>query len=132
MRCAHGTQMVQMSTKTSQKIKVNLLGDRIYVSGNNEYEKSSNYLMKIQSAITNYQLLDIEYSSSTKNLTKRKIEPFALYSTNGNWLLIAFCRLRNEFRIFRIDYINKLTTKNDIFPPHKMTIQQYFEKNIKK
>lgn len=118
--------------KYTQKGKADLLADRVYFGENRHYEKSSNYLMTIQSAITNFQLIEIEYSSSAKSeLTKRNIEPFALYNNKGNWLLIAFCRLRNEFRTFRIDYIQKLTFQNQTFEPHNMTIVEYYEKYVK-
>jgi predicted DNA-binding transcriptional regulator YafY len=117
--------------KYSQKGKADLLSDRVYFGENHGYEKTSNYLMQIQSAITNYQVIEIEYSSSVNNQTKRDIEPFALYNNKGNWLLIAFCKLRNEFRVFRIDYIEKLKSKNENFPAHKMTMEEYFEKYIK-
>jgi len=116
----------------SQKGKADLLSDRIYFKENDKDEKSSNYLMKIQSAITNFHLLEIEYLSLGGKLTKRPIEPFAVYSNKGNWLLIAFCKLRNEFRAFRIDLIQKLTPQNKTFSPHNMTIEQYFELYIKK
>jgi len=116
----------------SQKGKADLLSDRIYFKENDKDEKSSNYLMKIQSAITNFHLLEIEYSSLGGKLTKRQIEPFAVYSNKGNWLLIAFCKLRNEFRAFRIDLIQQLTPQNKTFSPHNMTIEQYFELYIKK
>jgi len=116
----------------SQKEKADLLSDRIYFKENDKDEKSSNYLMKIQSAITNFHLLEIEYLSLAGKLTKRQIEPFAVYSNKGNWLLIAFCKLRNEFRAFRIDLIQQLTPQNKKFSPHNMTIEQYFELYIKK
>jgi len=83
--------------------------------------------MNIQTAITNFQLLTIEYFSLENNFTKRMIEPFAIYNTKGNWLLIAFCRLRNEFKAFRIDLIQKIITKNKNFEPHNMTLEEYFE-----
>lgn len=118
--------------KYSQKGKADLLGDRIYFGENRNEEKSSNYLMKIQSAITNFQLLKIEYLSLENKLTERQIEPFALYSSKGNWLLIAFCKLRSEFRAFRIDLIQKLTFQNETFESHNMTLEQYFELYIKK
>ncbi len=118
--------------KSSQKGKVDLLGDRIYIGENREEEKSSNYLMKIQSAITNFQLLEIKYLSLENKLTKRQIEPFALYNNKGNWLLIAFCRLRVEFRVFRIDLIQQLTLQNETFEPHDLTLEQYFERYHKK
>jgi len=118
--------------KYSQKGKTDLLSDRIYFGGNNAFEKSSNYLMRIQSAITNYQLLDIVYCSLKKEMSQRQIEPFALYNNKGNWLLIAFCRLRQEFRTFRIDYIEKLMPLKETFQSHDMTIEQYFELYVKK
>jgi len=117
--------------KYPQKEKVDFLADRIYFGENHKYEKSSNYLMKIQSAITNFQLLAIEYLSLDKKLTKRNIEPFGIYSTKGNWLLIAFCRLRKEFRTFRIDSIQKLIPQDEYFDPHNMTLKQYFELFVK-
>jgi len=116
----------------SQKGKADLLSNRIYFKENDKNEKSSNYLMKIQTAITNFHLLEIEYLSLGGKLTKRQIEPFAVYSNKGNWLLIAYCKLRNDFRAFRIDLIQKLTPQNNTFSPHNMTIEQYFELYIKK
>jgi len=113
--------------KFSQKEKAGLLSERIHFRENEANEKSSNYLMNIQSAITNFQLLEIEYNSLQNNLTQRIVEPFALYSTKGNWLLIAFCRLRNEFRVFKIDLIQNLIQQNKTFEPHNMTLEEYFE-----
>jgi len=118
--------------KYSQKEKTDLLAQRIYFRENIEDKTSSNHLMTIQSAIINFQLLEIEYKSLENKVTKRHIEPFAIYSTKGNWLLIAFCRLRNEFRAFRIDHIKKLILKPETFTPHNMTLEDYFEACRKK
>lgn len=113
--------------KKPQKEKTNLLTERIIFRSNQDNETTSNYLMTIQSAITDYQLLDIDYFSLENQPSKRTIEPFALYSTQNNWLLIAFCRLRKEFRVFRIDHIQQLSPQNNRFEPHHMTLDQYFE-----
>ena len=118
--------------KYSQVGKADLLADRIFYREDHQEEKSSDLLMKIQSAITNFRILQIEYLSQADNLTDREIEPFALYSTHGNWLLIAFCRLRNEFRAFRIDLIQKLTSQNETFSAHDMTLEKYFEEYVQK
>ena len=116
----------------SQKEKVDLLGDRIFFRENLENEITSDYLMSIQSGITNFNLLDITYNSLENKLTKRVVEPFAIYSTQGNWLLIAFCRLRQEFRAFRIDLIEDLKILNESFEAHNMTLEEYFEECRKK
>ncbi len=124
-------EKIKSILKYSQKGNVDLLADRIYFGGNKNEKKTSNNLMQIQSAIIHFNVLKIEYNSSTKKKTTRNIEPFAIYSTNGNFLLIAYCRLRKDFRNFRIDYIESLVPQNETFTQHDMTMQKYFEDYIK-
>lgn len=113
--------------RLSQKEKIAFLSERIHFRNNSEKQKTSNYLMVIQSAISDFKLIEIEYQSLQGENTKRTIEPFALYSTQDNWLLIAICRLRNDFRVFRLDHIRKLNIQNQHFEPQKITLQEYFE-----
>jgi len=124
-------EKIKAILRYSQKGNADLLSERIYFGGNNTEEKSSNNLMQIQSAIIHFQVLKIDYHSSDEKKTSRHIEPFAIYSIHGNFLLIAFCRLRNDFRAFRIDYIEKLIPQHEHFEPHNMTIREYFEKYVK-
>ncbi|MDF1547300.1 MAG: YafY family protein [Bacteroidales bacterium] len=112
----------------SEKEKAELLSQRIIFRQNPENDITSNYLSQIQQAITNFRLVKIDYNSLNNELSSRLIEPFALYSTQENWLLIAFCRLRKDFRAFRLDRIEKLSILNEHFEPHKMTLQEFFEK----
>jgi predicted DNA-binding transcriptional regulator YafY len=108
--------------------KANLLSNRIIFRQNANNDRTSNYLSNLQLALTNYNLTKLVYFSPDNNqTTNRLIEPFAVYSTQENWLLIAFCRLRKDFRAFRIDRIKELIILDDRFEPHKMTLQEYFE-----
>ena len=124
-------EKIKAILRYSQKGNADLLAERIYFGGNNEEEKTSSNLMELQSAITNFKVVKISYVSANDKQSVRSIEPFALYSIHGNFLLIAFCRLRNEFRHFRIDCIEDLDTKDEVFTAHTMTIKEYFEKYIK-
>jgi predicted DNA-binding transcriptional regulator YafY len=120
-------EKIKSILRYSQKGNADLLAARIYFGGNQNEEKTSNNLMQIQSAIIHFKVLKIDYNSSEKKRTSRNIEPFAIYSINGNFLLIAYCRLRKEFRAFRIDFIETLVPQAETFTPHKMTMQKYFE-----
>jgi len=64
--------------------------------------------------------------------TERKVEPFAIYTTQGNCLLIALCRLRNGYRAFRLDRIESLSVQDQTFEPHKITFEEYIEMATKK
>ncbi len=116
----------------SQKEKIELLSERIQFRNNTSNQKTSSHLMTIQSAIANYKIIEIKYQSLEGVYSEREIEPFALYSTQDNWLLIAICRLRNDFRVFRLDCIQTLTVHDKCFEPQKMTLQEYFEMCRKK
>nr|WP_298997151.1 YafY family protein [uncultured Allomuricauda sp.] len=113
--------------KGSQKDKASLLKDRIYFTDNFSRQTTSSYLMQIQSALTNFQVLNIDYLSLENKSTNRDIEPFALYSTQEKWLLIAYCRLRKAFRVFRIDHIQKVANTYQVFESHNMTLEEYYK-----
>ena len=112
----------------STKDKANLLAERTRFSQNINSEKNSSNLSDLQFALTNYFVTKIEYSNESSKATSRLIEPFALLSTQENWLLVAWCRLRKEFRYFRLDRIKKMEILSDTFTPHKLTLQEYFDK----
>lgn len=113
----------------STKDKVNLLADRTRFNQNINGERNSSNLSDLQFALTNFYLTKIDYTNEASQSTKRLIEPFALLSTKENWLLVAWCRLRGEFRYFRLDRIKKLEILTEKFSPHQMTLQEYFDKN---
>lgn len=110
------------------KDKANLLANRIVFRNNPANDQTSNYLSTLQLALTNYKLTNITYHAAEKDeLTTRTVEPFAVYNTQENWLLIAFCRLRKEYRAFRLDRIQKLVILDEQFEPHQLTLPEYFE-----
>ncbi|WP_316824232.1 YafY family protein [Pedobacter miscanthi] len=111
------------------KDKVNLLTERTRFTQNFNNERNSNNLSGLQFALTNFYVTRIEYSNEANQVSNRLIEPFALLSTQENWLLVAWCRLRNEFRYFRLDRIKKLEMLTEQFNPHKLTLQEFFDKN---
>jgi predicted DNA-binding transcriptional regulator YafY len=118
---------VKSVLRESVRDNANLLSDRIAISQNNSHSSTSKYLATLQLALTNFNLTTIEYQKlDTNETSKRAVEPFALLSTQENWLLVAWCRLRKAFRIFRVDRIKNLQIESEKFEPHKMTLKEYF------
>ncbi|HTN45457.1 MAG TPA: YafY family protein [Flavipsychrobacter sp.] len=114
--------------RNTVKDKVNLLADRTRYDCNVHIERSSNYLSDLQFALTNFLLVSMQYGNEAGKITTRQVEPFALLSTQETWLLVSWCRLRKEFRYFRLDRIKKMEILSEHFTPHKMTLQEYFDK----
>jgi predicted DNA-binding transcriptional regulator YafY len=110
------------------KESANLLAERVLFSHNVENDRTSTHLSALQLALTRFSLSQIDYYSPDSNeTTRRTVEPFALLSTQENWLLVAWCRLRKAYRTFRLDRIRSLTILHEQFEPHKMTLKEYFE-----
>jgi predicted DNA-binding transcriptional regulator YafY len=110
------------------KDKANLLAERTRFNQNLNNERNSNNLSELQFALTNYLVTNIDYTNEKNKTSSRLIEPFALLSTQENWLLVAWCRLRKDFRYFRLDRIKKMQLLTEKFSPHKLTLQEYFDK----
>ncbi len=110
------------------KDKANLLSNRLASRQNTCNNRTSSNLSTLQLALTNFNLVKITYySPDTNQTTERTIEPFAIYTSEENWLLIALCRLRNDYRAFRLDRIGSLVVLNQTFEPHTITFEQYFD-----
>ena len=107
--------------------KANMLADRIKYDQVIHQERSSSNLSDLQFALTNYNLVRIQYVNKEGIATTREIEPFAILSAE-NWYLIAWCRLRGGFRFFRPDRIGKMQILAEHFEPHNLTLQEYFDK----
>ena len=119
---------VKAILRYAEKDKAQILTQRTQYNEIKDLERNSANLSDIQYALTNHLVLNIDYQNKEEQASHRQIEPFALVSSE-NWYLIAYCRLRKEFRFFRLDRIQKLDLSNEKFEAHNMTLQEFFDKN---
>ncbi len=110
-----------------QKEKIELLESRLQIRGTSKDSEKSRFLSTLQLAVTNYQVVQLDYLSLENKPSLRKVEPFALFYTNENWILVAYCQLRNAFRAFRLDCIREMKLSGTKFEPHNITLSEYFE-----
>ncbi|MDO6438584.1 YafY family protein [Cyclobacterium sp. 1_MG-2023] len=120
-------EKIKSILKYTVKDKTNLLTGRTQYQQVLSQERNSDNLSDLQYALTNFNLVRIAYVNKEKMVTERIIEPFAILNSE-NWYLVAWCRLRDEFRFFRPDRIQKMEILTEKFEPHKMTLQEYFDK----
>lgn len=59
--------------------------------------------------------VSITYVDEKTNKTNRTIRPLALFFFNPVWLLTGWCEKRQDFRNFRLDRIQSLTTDGQVF-----------------
>lgn len=56
-------------------------------------------------AINNKNKIFVEFKSVNSGITKRTIHPAELFTYLNNWYVVAFCELRNEIRLFKLNDI---------------------------
>lgn len=88
----------------------------------------------LQDAIFSQKVIAIEYYSPYKDqLTERNVEPLGLLLRDNKWYLAAWCRLRadyRQFRIERIEYFKQTGECLDDPPIH--TLKKYSEQSLQK
>lgn len=78
------------------------------------------WLLAIQRGVVNRRVLRLRYRGRERpEETHRAVEPLGVVFSAGAWYLVAWCRLRRDFRQFRIDRIRDLTVTEEAFPPHQ-------------
>lgn len=118
--------------RTESRDKAALLEERIAYIKNRNRNTSSDNLMKIQSALTNHNLLHLKYTALYDgNTTNRIVEPMAIYHTQENWIMVAWCQLREDFRDFRLDRIDNLIVSGAVSEPRKFDLMSYFMRGLK-
>ncbi len=75
------------------------------------------YLETIQSALQENKLLSFEYIAHHGNKTARTAEPYQLVLKGNHWYLQGYCRVRSDFRLFRLSRMSNLQIKEEIFAP---------------
>ncbi|MFQ7236393.1 MAG: helix-turn-helix transcriptional regulator, partial [Enterococcus hulanensis] len=75
----------------------------------------NHFFDELQQAILSRKVIQINYLSSQGQLTERELEPLKLVFRDKAWYLYAFCRLRENGRLFKISRIRELNLLEETF-----------------
>lgn len=86
----------------------------------------------LQDAIISKAVITIEYYSPYKDqITERNVEPLGLLLRTNKWYLAAWCRLRADYRVFRIERIEYFKRNGErLTDPLKHTLKEFSETNL--
>lgn len=74
------------------------------------------WLVPLQEAAVSRRVVEITYRGRGRDQdTVRKVEPLGVVFHNGAWYLVAWCRLRQDLRHFRLDRMRKIITCDEVF-----------------
>ena len=92
----------------------------------------SNPLQLALKAIAQKNVLAIHYFASySQQESKRSIEPVGVFYQDNFWHLIAWCRLRNDYRDFRLDRISDINLLDEHFTNVHPNLKEYIASQAK-
>ncbi len=116
-----------------EKLYAEKLDTHISVESISFPKPANNFLFDVLKAITSKQVIQIDYHAVYNNeiTENRQVEPFGVIYYSFDWHIIGFCRLRNDFRDFKLGRIKKLQLSLEKYEKHdEYSLQKYFNKFI--
>jgi predicted DNA-binding transcriptional regulator YafY len=122
--------------RTTDKDHVDNLNEHIAIFSTrrdgDDDSSSSQYLAVLQKAIVDKKVVNIRYEASySEQVTERSVEPIGLIYYSSAWHLIAWCRMRQGYRDFRINRMKALHVKEENFcSENHPSLQAYLDQMI--
>lgn len=99
-----------------QKTRENLYGTALYSFRSAAHVPWSVDFSAVRQAIRESRYLTVCYEDAQQVASQRRVRPLALIFFGPVWLLVVWCELRQDFRNFRLDRIQKLEVEQATFP----------------
>lgn len=74
---------------------------------------------KVRDAILSHKVLSFDYYGQSRIMTRRMAEPLQLLFKEYTWYLRAFCRDREDMRLFKLLRMKRVETTGESFSPQK-------------
>ncbi|MBN2091369.1 YafY family transcriptional regulator [candidate division KSB1 bacterium] len=86
---------------------------------------SSELFALIEKGIENQQLMQFSYTDSNFQVSERLVEPMTVVFKWFSWYLFAFCRLRNDYRLFRLSRMENSRLTPERFERRSKNLEEF-------
>ena len=102
---AAGIQKILDVLDPRTRARANELAGRVWVNAS----PSSPRIIRsaLEEALAEQRVIRLRYTAKDGTTTTRDVEPVLFASTNGQWYLVGWCRLRNAMRWFTVSRIEQ-------------------------
>lgn len=116
--------------RDTEKEHIEILSNQISVLNMAKLkQEKSEFLDTVQKALVSKKEVEIEYyANRNDSSTTRKIKPIGICYYGYFWHVIAFCTLRNAYRDFRVDRIQKAQLTDSSYNSNTLkTLAEFFD-----
>lgn len=84
----------------------------------------------LKQAIINKNVISFVYYNSNGEKTQRKAEPYQLWFKGRNWYIKAYCRSKQDLRLFKISRMRDVNVTEEVFDTIWQNKEQKINENI--
>jgi len=118
LRSAQEKILACLPSEQQKKVEAGRQSVEIRPTASDPVEVCDEIFTCVEQAIQQQRQLQIHYYTKTREeWTERVVEPYVIVFRGGAWYLIAYCHLREDVQIFRVDRIERaalLSVRSDI------------------
>lgn len=109
-----GMDKIRAALRTVDKKYLHDMDNSIAIyKSRNAGESLPNLMQVILSSINDKLIVEIDYTNADDNTSKRALEAVGISYSHPHWYLSAWCHLREEYRMFRLDRISNIKVTGD-------------------
>lgn len=90
-----------------------------------------NFLTGLFKAISGRNVIFLKYQADSDQVTERDVEPIGCYFHFNNWYLVAFCRLKQDYRTFKVNRIVEKISSAEVYAGSHPNIDEYLAAQAK-
>lgn len=111
--------LVKIEAVLPDSEKARIERTEIHAPGLTMSESDRERLDTLEHAVENRDALSVAYTDLKGAPSSRNIRHLGLWFWGKVWTLVAWCELRNDFRVFRLDRINDMKITGTRFKPEQ-------------
>ncbi len=76
--------------------------------------------------------VDMIYADQQERVSERRVYPLSIVFMDNTSMLLAWCKLRQDFRAFRVDRMQRTETADESFRPNRVKLLREFTELMKR
>lgn len=104
---AAGDALARVEMALPERLKARLADTRLYAPSFHIPQEVATALAALRGAIDERRRVWMAYASAEGSRTERTVRPLGLFFWGRTWTLTAWCELREDFRSFRLDRLER-------------------------
>ena len=84
----------------------------------------------LKQSIINKNVISFSYYNSSGEMSQRKAEPYQLWFKSKNWYIKAYCRSKQDLRLFKISRMRDVNVTEEVFDTIWQNKEQKINENI--